>query len=222
MSERAAVGTHRGSGPAPRTVRSAPVRATSVGVLGLTFGIATAYAQAWLPHEVGSLANSVGSWALLAFLLSLPGTNPRVASLLGFVALISLLAGYVLGASVRGDPSSNALIAFWGLASVVAGPVLGLSAYWVRTDRDHLAAVGVGVMSGVLIGEGIYGLSTIAETTYPPYWWGQIVAGAALLASVAARRLRQTKPIAVALVCSLVVAASFVVVYRQDLISFLP
>ncbi len=198
------------------------LRATLVGVLGVTFGVATAYAQAWLPHELGSLANSVGSWALLAFLLALLGTTPRAAASLGFVALAMLLAGYVLGASVRGDPSSSSLIAFWGLASLVAGPVLGLSAYWVRTDRGYLGAAGIGVISGILIGEGVYGLSTIADTTYPPYWRGQIVVGVLILASVAVRRPRHLRRVTVAVVCSLLVAASFVAVYRLDLISLFP
>ena len=198
------------------------LRATLVGVLGLTFGVATAYAQAWLPHEVGSLANSVGSWALLAFLLALLGTTPRAAALLGFVALVMLLAGYVLGASVRGDPSSSSLMAFWGLASLVAGPVLGLSAYWIRTDRGHLGAAGIGVMSGILIGEGVYGLSTIADTTYPPYWRGQIVVGVVILASVAVQRPTQLRRVAVAVASSLLVAAAFVAVYRLNLISLLP
>jgi hypothetical protein len=198
------------------------LRATLVGVLGLTFGVATAYAQAWLPHEVGSLANSVGSWAFLAFLLALLGTTPRAAALFGFGALVTLIAGYVLGASVRGDPSSSSLMAFWGLASLVAGPVLGLSAYWVRTDRGYLGAAGIGVMSGVLIGEGVYGLSTIADTTYPPYWIGQIAVGVVILASVAIQRPTQVRRVAVAVACSLLVAASFVAVYRLDLISLLP
>ena len=198
------------------------LRATLVGVLGLTFGVATAYAQAWLPHEVGSLANSVGSWALLAFLLAFLGATPRAAAFLGFLALVTLIAGYVLGASVRGDPSSSSLIAFWGLASLVAGPVLGLSAFWVRTDHGYLGAAGIGVISGILIGEGIYGLSTIADTTYPPYWSGQIVVGVAILASVAVQRPRQERRIAIAVACSLLVAASFVAVYRLSLISLLP
>lgn len=218
MSEQARV-----VGQGDRGREHGPVlRATLVGLLGLTFGVATAYAQAWLPHEVGSLANSVGSWALLAFLLALLGTSPGAATLLGLTALVTLIAGYVLGASVRGDPSSSSLIAFWGLASLVTGPVLGLSAYWVRTDRGHLGAAGIGVMSGILIGEGVYGLSTIADTTYPPYWSGQIVVGVVVLASVTIHRRTQLSHVAVAVACSLLVAISFVAVYRLNLISLLP
>lgn len=150
------------------------------------------------------------------------GTNQRIAAVLGFLALITLLGGYVLGAEVRGDPSSSALIAFWGLAAVVAGPVIGLSAYWLKSGRGYLAAVGTGLMSGVLIGEGVYGLTYIADSTFPPYWWGEIVVGVVLLGYVAARRLRQLKPAAAAVVCSLVVAAAFVGIYSQDLISLFP
>ena len=78
------------------------------------------------------------------------------------------------------------------------------------------------MISGILIGEGLYGLSTIADTTYPPYWSGQIVVGVAILASVAVQRPRQVRRIAIAVACSLLVAASFVAVYRLSLISLLP
>lgn len=223
MSQREPVATLPSSRrPNRGSLASSGVRAVSVGLLGMTLGVITAYGQGWLPHEVGSLANSVGSWAMVAFLLALLGPTRRIAAMLGFLTLITLLFGYVLGASVRGDPSSTSLIAFWVLASLVAGPALGLSAYWVRTDRGHLAAVGVGVVSGVLLGEGVYGLTYIADTTYPPYWWSQIIVGVILLGYVAARRLPQPGPRGVAILCSVVVAAAFVGVYSQDLISILP
>ena len=77
-------------------------------------------------------------------------------------------------------------------------------------------------MSGILIGEGVYGLSTIAETTYPPYWQGQIVVGVGILASVAVQRPTQLRRVVVAVACSLLVAAAFVAVYRLNLISILP
>jgi hypothetical protein len=159
---------------------------------------------------------------MLAFVLALLGTHPRAAAILGFVALVTLLAGYVVGTAVRGDPSSRSLIAFWSLASLVAGPVLGLSAYWVKVDSQHLAALGIGVMSGVLIGEGVYGLTYIADTTYPPYWWGEIIVGFVLLAYVAMRRIRASRPRATALACSVVIAAAFVGILGADLISILP
>lgn len=32
-------------------------------------------------------------------------------------------------------------------------------------------------MGGVLIGEEVYGLTYVADTTFPPYWRGEIVVG---------------------------------------------
>jgi hypothetical protein len=197
-------------------------RATIVTFFGLTLGVATAYAQGWLPPEMGSFANSVGSWALLAFLLALLADDTRAAAVLGFLALATLLAGYVLGAHVRGDASSSAFVAFWGLSALIAGPILGIGANWLKDGRPNRCAIGVGVMSGVLVGEGIYGLTIIAGTTYPPYWWAEVCVGVILLCWVAARRLRQRRPIALAVGCSLGVAAAFVVIFSQDLISIFP
>lgn len=130
----------------------APVLA---GAVGLALGFLTAYAQGWLPVEVGSLANSSGSWTLVAFLLALLATSAPLAALCGALALLGLLAGYILGAGIMGNPSSSSLLIFWGLAAVVVGPLLGLAAHWVRFGRATLAAIGAGGLSGVLIGEGV-------------------------------------------------------------------
>lgn len=177
--------------------------------------------QFWLPTEVRSLTNSSGSWSLIAFLLALLARRPQTAAACGALALIGLLAGYVLGAEVRGFPSSGSLLAFWGLAAVTAGPLLGLAAHWVGHGRRTLAAVGVAAISGVLVGEGAYALSSVADTTYPPYWWGEIVIGLVILAGVAVRRLRTARPVALATLLTLVVAGGFVAVYGLDLIVLL-
>ena len=195
-----------------------PVALTAtVGLLGLALGVLTAYGQKWLPQEVGSLANSSGSWALAAFLLALFATGQRVAAVCGALALLALLAGYVLGAGLRGYPSGSTLIIFWGLAAVFVGPFLGLGAHWVRSGRRTLAALGAGGMSGVLVGEGVYGLAYIAHTTYPPYWWGQIAVGVALLCAIAVGRLRCPPLVALSVAVGLVVAAAFVGVYSGGL-----
>jgi hypothetical protein len=78
------------------------------------------------------------------------------------------------------------------------------------------------VVSGVLIGEGVYGLTVIADTTYPPYWWVQMAVGAALLGWGVVRRVRGTWPIVTALASSLVVSLALVAIYSQDLVSLLP
>ncbi len=77
-----------------------------------------AYAQEWLPAELGSLANSSGSWTLLAFGLALLAPTRAAAAATGALVLAALLAGYVVGAAIRGDTSSTRLIVFWGLAAL--------------------------------------------------------------------------------------------------------
>ena len=197
-----------------------PVALTAaVGLLGPALGVLTAYGQEWLPPAVGPLANSSGSWALAAFLLALFATGPRVAAACGALALLALLAGYVLGAGLRGYPSGSTLVVFWGLVGVFVGPFLGLSAHWVRSGRRTLAALGAGGMGGVLVGEGIYGLAYVADTTYPPYWWGEIAVGAALLCAIAVRRLRNWRPVALSVLVGLLVAAAFIGVYSGGLVS---
>lgn len=192
-----------------------------MAVIAFFLGVMTAYAQGWLPDQVRSLANSSGSWALLAFLLALLAATRGASAVFGVLALLALLAGYVVGASVRGYPSSTQLMVFWGAAALLAGPLLGLAAFWVRSCGGPLAALGAGAMSGVLVGEGVYALAYVADTTYPPYWWGQIVVGLVLLLVVAARRLRQTRDIALGLGISALTAAAFVAVYSQGLIALL-
>lgn len=193
-----------------------------VAAAGVTGGVLTAYAQGWLPSEVGSLANSSGTWMLVAFGLALLARTPALGALSGALALATLLAGYVLGAGLRGDPSSAALMLFWGIAAVVVGPVVGLAAVWVRRGSPTQAALGTGAAAGVLVGEGVYGLRYIADTTYPPYWWGSIVAGASALVVAAMWRRLPARAAGLAAAVTGVVAVAFVVVYSADLIAVLP
>lgn len=213
--------------PAPAVMDSKPPTRTAeptllllkVGLVALALGVLTAFAQGWLPAQVGSLANSSGSWAMVAFLLALLAPRSAVAMGCAALALLALVMGYYAASELRGLNASTSAVVFWVLAAVVAGPPLGVSAYWVRGARQMLAAAGIGVPAGVLIGEGIYGLRYIADTTYPPYWWLEIAFGVALLCAVAVIRLRSLRLIALSLVAALTVAAAFVTIYSQNLLA---
>lgn len=197
-------------------------RLALVGFLALSLGVLTAYAQEWLPPELNSLANSSGSWALVAFGLALLSTKARNAAVIGCLALLGLLAGYKLGAEVRGFATGTALIAFWGLAAFVVGPLLGIFAHWVRRGHGVRPAVGIGAMSGVLAGEGVYGLRFIGDSTSPVYWWCEILAGVILAAWVVLRDPRRPQSATVAAAVGALTAAGFVAVYSQDLITAFP
>lgn len=193
-----------------------------VGLVGMGLGVLTAYAQAWLPEQVGSLANSSGPWCLIAVLLALLATSQLTAAGCGVLALVTLLAGYVVGAASRGYSSSTSLIGFWGLAALLVGPFLGLGAHWVKSKRPILSALAAGGISGLLVGEGVYGLAYIADSTYPPYWWTEVIVGVTLLIWTAIQRLRRPHLVALAAGLNLLVTAAFLVITQLDLIAFFP
>jgi hypothetical protein len=192
-----------------------------VAGIALVLGGLTAYAQQWLPPELGSLANSAGSWVLIAFLLALLANRPGLAAFSGALALFMMLAGYVIAADLRGYESSNALLVFWGTAAVLAGPFVGLAAQWTRSGGPGRVACGAGLIGGLLIGEAVYGLVVIADTTHPPYWWGELVAGVLVLGGVALSRRLEGRAVLAAVAVAAVVATAFFVVYRMDLIASL-
>jgi Family of unknown function (DUF6518) len=186
---------------------------------GLILGALTAVGQGVLPDVVRSLSNSAGSWCLMAFVLAMMTARRVVAAVIGALTLAALLTGYVLAAAVRGDASSTSLILFWGLAAVLIGPILGLAGREVRQGTAMTAAAGVGAMSGVLVGEGVYGLSYLGESTLPAYWWGSIGVGIGLLLVVAVRRLQRPRPTGAAVLTTAAVAAAFVALAGGDLIA---
>ncbi len=175
----------------------------------------TAYGQGWLPEDAGSLANSSGSWVLAAFLVALLGTRLWTSVACGFITLLMLLAGYVVANELRDIATGSSTWLFWGTAAVIVGPLLGLAAYWVRFGRAELAAIGAGAVSGVLIGEGVYGLRYISDTTYPPYWWGQIAAGLILLIVIAGMRFPRPAPVALSVAVAIATSIAFVVLYSH-------
>lgn len=192
-----------------------------VAAIALVLGGLTAYAQQWLPAQLTSLANSSGSWVLVAFLLALLASRPVLAAVSGAAALFMLLAGYVIAADLRGYESSTALLVFWGTAAVLVGPFVGLAAHWCRSGGPGLVACGAGLIGGLLIGEAVYGLVVIGDTTYPPYWWGQLAAGLFVLGGVTSARRLEGRVVLVALAVAAVVATAFFVVYRMNLIAYL-
>lgn len=188
--------------------------------VALVVGILTAYAQGWLPDELRSLANSVAPWALVAFLLALLAPTPALAAASGTVSLGALLAGYAVGTVALHDASSaQPVLVVWGAAAVLAGPLLGLAASWTRGHRPIRAGVGSGAVAGVLVGEGVYGLTVIAGTTYHPYWVGEMAVGVLLLVVAASRRPRHWGSAAVSALVAAGTALAFVGVYSQDVIA---
>lgn len=184
-------------------------------VCGLIAGGVTAIAQGMLPVALSMLANSSGSWTLLAFLLALPAPTAVSGAVCGSGALLSMLAGYVLTDLLRGYPASTGLMVFWSAAALIAGPLLGVGAQWLRRSPGTRAALGLSALCGVLIGEAGYGLLVLSQSTSPVYWWGQGLLGALLLTAGAGWKLRGFGLVVQAVLFTAAVAMVFVVLYTH-------
>lgn len=181
-------------------------------VASVALGAATSVAQGILPDEVASFANSASGWTLLtALLLWWARPRWRWAALLGALSFVLLVLGYTWMSQWRGlhyDPLR------WSVVGVVTGPVIGVAAVWIR-GRGIRAALATAVLAGVGVGEGIYGLAAVRETTSPVYWGLALATGGVLVAVMVAQRLRELPPKVVAMLGAAAVAAVFQVAFRM-------
>ena len=192
-----------------------------VVVGGLLVGGLTSIGQGTLPEYLGPMSNSAGSWSLAAFGLAATSRNSRFAALLGASALLAMVLGYALVSEQRGYPSGLRLVVFWGAAAVVVGPALGVAAAWVRGNDSTKVALAAGLVGGILIGEGVYGLTVIGDTTPIAYWAGQVLIGVVIIISVGAGRLRRITAAGLSGLVALFVGTSVFGVYAANPIQFL-
>lgn len=148
--------------------------------VGFVVGSLTAYAQGWLGSSTSSLANSAGPWALAAFLVARHCRRLPQAIAASTAALVCAELGYAAATEVRGGSNATATVLFWLTAALLAGPPVGVAAAW-STRSGLPRGVGFGVIAGVLIGEGVYGWTTIADTTDWRYWAAEIIVGVAVV-----------------------------------------
>jgi hypothetical protein len=97
---------------------------------------------------------------------------------------------------------------------VVVGPFVGVAASWLRAAGVR-AALGGALLAGIGVGECVYGLTVVGDTTSPVYWTLIGVAGLALVAGLLVRRIRGALPVALAVGGTAVVAVAFHVAYTS-------
>jgi len=160
-----------------RESRASVLSAVLVAVLGaMLIGGLTSLGQQFLPAWMNSLANSVGGWTMLSFLLVWLGrAKPLLASVLGVVVFILLTESYSVVSEWRGFDDGDPFTSIWTVVGLIAGPLLGVSAALVRHAPPLWRVLGVTPLSAVLLGEGIWALNTIVDTTSPVYWSIEIV-----------------------------------------------
>lgn len=177
-----------GAAASTRPWRSALVAVCVVLVGAAIVGGLTPYGQRYLRHALVSFANSAGSWTVLTFaLVYLSRSRTWLAAVLGAVSFVVMNEAYGVLSNWRGSFYSAPFGGVFALVAVLTGPVVGFAASLVRSPVALRRAVGCAVPSAVLIGEGVYGLTQIADTTSPVYWSLQIVAGVGIATLVPLR-----------------------------------
>jgi hypothetical protein len=193
------VGGHRATFQQARPERT-PTTWPTVGVwwgaalatfIGLALGALTDIGQSHLPWYAGSLANSAGSWVLATFLVALGGSRVRHSVARGALCMVALNVGFYLTAAARDIPLSASSVVFWLTAALVFGPIVGLSAGWVRHGGAIRAGIGAGTLAGFLVGESVYALRYLSQSTTPGYWEIQLLVAAVLGVALAWRGSRR-------------------------------
>ena len=192
---------------APHPVRVLLTRSGLVLTAGLLLGGLTSWGQTVLPASLAPFANSASGWTIVTVLLLWRiGSGVRSSALLGALAFAGLTVGYGMISTARGfffDPS------FWVAVGLVAGPVVGAAVALARLGSDRTTAIARGLLIGLVAGDGIYGLTVVAETTGPEYWVAAVsLAGVALIVSLPLFR-RRPRVLAALLATASAVSAAY-------------
>ena len=185
----------------------------SVAVLATSFvlGGATSWAQGVLPDSAAPFANSASGWRnLTALLLWVARMETPGSAILGAGSFLGQVLGYTAASALRDttyDPTK------FGLIAVVVGPVIGVAVASLRGSGWRLA-LATSALAGVVIGEAVYGLTVVADTTSPVYWTVVGVLGLALVVVETVRQRSEPVPAAAGVGLTAVVAAVFVGAYR--------
>jgi hypothetical protein len=183
-------------------------------VAAFVLGGLTSLGQQFLPEHLHSLSNSAGSWTAICFaLLVLSRIRGWRAAGLGILVFIALNEGYGLVTRLKGFSYSILFENPWTIIAIVIGPIIGLAASWVQSKRPALVALGAAAPATVLVGEGIYGLLYVSDTTSPIYWTASIIVGAVFVIVMAIVRVRRVGWGLLSIVLTAIGAALFVLAY---------
>jgi hypothetical protein len=132
---------------------------------GLAVGVLTVYGQGWLPGQWSTLANSGAVWLVFAFAAGSCMRSDITAAAAGAGVLVCAVIGYYVAVPivVDGAAANPHSVVIWTCVAVVGGPVFGVAGRWWRAGRPPRPAIGLGLLGGVLVAEGIYDVTSISN-----------------------------------------------------------
>lgn len=165
------------------------VSALLVALVGAALiGGLTSLGQQYLPPWVNSLANSAGGWTMFCFLIVwLARARPLLAAGLGVVVFQLLVESYSVVTEWRGFDDGDPFSSIWTLVGLAAGPLVGAAAGLARYAPTLWRALAVTPLAAVLLGEGIWALNTIVDTTSPVFWTLEIALSVVFVALAVGR-----------------------------------
>ena len=195
-----------GDEPAPTRVGRTLQQLVLVLLVSAVLGGATSFAQGLLPDPLRPFANSASGWTLLtALTVALCRARAIPSAVFGAGSFAALVLGYQVVSGLRGSPTDETLFLAVG---VVVGPFIGAAASWLHRGPWR-AAVGCAVLAGVALGEGVFGLLRLAETTGWFYWTAIGVVGLGLLVHTLIRRLPASRSRILAIALTVAVGGAF-------------
>jgi hypothetical protein len=152
-------------------------RLTLALVVGWVVGAATEWSVPHLPFSLEPLGNTAAPWILVACAMALTARRIGESLLLAVVTLVALVLGFYVAEALRGWPVSRHQVEFWFAASVAIGPLVGLATAWLRSAKRATAALGAGIVGGLLAGEAVYGITKLKFSSPAHYWYVQLALG---------------------------------------------
>lgn len=146
--------------------------------IGLLVGVATFFGQGIMSGQWNTLVNSGAIWLVSPFFVGARVRSRRLAAVLGTAVLLATVAGYYGAAGLAGAPMSMWMTAFWLGVALVAGPLFGVAGRWWHDERRALRVIGVALLGGVLLAEGLYLMLVLQY-----FWSGGVMLAAGLIAT---------------------------------------
>ena len=151
--------------------------------IGALVGVATFFGQGVMPGQWNTLVNSGAIWLVAPFFVGARSGSRRFAAALGTAVLLATVAGYYGAAGLAGAPMSTWMTAFWLGVALVAGPLYGVAGRWWHDQKRVLRVIGVALLGGVLLAEGLYLMVVLHY-----FWSGGVMLVAALIAAIVLAR----------------------------------